>query len=43
MYKVLFYKDKNGKEPVYDYIKDLASKKAKSELNDFLQRSKENV
>ncbi len=29
MYKIYFYKDRNGKEPVKDYIQELASHKDK--------------
>ncbi len=29
-YSIYFYKDKNGKEPVLEYIKDLLSKKDKN-------------
>ncbi len=30
MYQIYFYKDKNGKEPVKDYIQELASNKDKN-------------
>ncbi|MDR2048034.1 MAG: type II toxin-antitoxin system RelE/ParE family toxin [Treponema sp.] len=30
MYEVIFYKDKNGKEPVKEYIQDLARQKGKN-------------
>ena len=30
MYEIYFYKDKNGKEPVKDYIQELASNKDKN-------------
>jgi phage-related protein len=29
MFEVIFYKDKNGKEPVYEYLQDLAHRKGK--------------
>jgi phage-related protein len=29
MYEVVFYKDKNGKEPVNEYLQDLAQRKGK--------------
>ena len=30
MYQIYFYKDKNGKEPVKEYINELASHKDKN-------------
>ena len=30
MYKAIFYRDKNGREPVLEYIKELASRSDKS-------------
>ena len=32
MYEIYFYKDKNGKEPVKEYIAGLAAKKDKDKL-----------
>ncbi len=29
MYEIVFYKDRNGNEPVYDYLKELADSKSK--------------
>ncbi|MDR3122735.1 MAG: type II toxin-antitoxin system RelE/ParE family toxin, partial [Treponema sp.] len=29
MYEVVFYRDKNGKEPVHEYLQDLARQKGK--------------
>ena len=29
MHKIYFYRDKNGKEPVYDYLRELTQKKDK--------------
>ncbi|NLL37804.1 MAG: type II toxin-antitoxin system RelE/ParE family toxin [Fretibacterium sp.] len=29
MHKIVFYKDRSGKEPVYDYMKELAESKSK--------------
>jgi phage-related protein len=43
VYSIFFYKDGNGKEPVADYIKDLASKKDKNsrvkanKINDYIE------
>ena len=43
MYAIVFYKDKNGKELVADYIKELASKKDKNsriklnKINDYIE------
>lgn len=30
MHKIYFYKDRNGNEPVFEYLKELASKKDKN-------------
>lgn len=43
MHKINFYKDRNGKEPVLDYLKELISKKDKdsrikaNKINDFIE------
>lgn len=43
MHQINFYKDKNGKEPVLEYLKELASKKDKNsrikanKINDYIQ------
>lgn len=43
MYKIYFYKDKRGKQPVYDYLLELKSKNDKdsriklNKHNDYLQ------
>ncbi len=43
MHKVRFYQDRNGKEPVFDYLKELACKKDKdsriklSKINDYIE------
>lgn len=43
MYKVIFYKDKNGKEPVYDYMKGLSGRTSKdsrvklNKINDYIE------
>jgi len=43
LYKIIFYKDRRGKRPVADYIKELAGKKDKAsrikleKINDYLQ------
>lgn len=43
MYKIYFYKDAKGNEPVLDYLKELASKRDKdsriklNKLNDYIQ------
>ena len=43
MYKIHFYKDKNGNEPVLEYLKELAKKEDKdsrikrSKINDYIQ------
>ena len=43
MYKVLFYKDKNGKEPVVEYLRSLCSKTDKNsrinanKINDYIE------
>ncbi len=43
MHTIYFYKDKNGNEPVLDYMRELASKKSKdsriklNKLNDYIE------
>lgn len=43
MYDIYFYKDKNGKEPVLDYLKDLSKQKGKdsrikfNKVNDYIE------
>lgn len=43
MYQIRFYKDKNGKEPVIDYMKELKNKKDKdsriklNKISDYIQ------
>ena len=43
MYQVYFYKDKNGKQPVLDYLKELCSKQDKdsrikaNKINDYIE------
>ena len=43
MYKIHFYKDKNGKEPVYEYLRELTAKKDKdsrikaNKINDYIE------
>lgn len=43
MYKIYFYRDKDGNEPVLDYLKELVSKKGKdsrikaNKINDYIQ------
>lgn len=43
LYQIRFYKDKNGKEPVVDYIKELKNKKDKdsriklNKISDYIQ------
>ena len=43
MHKVYFYRDKNGNEPVFDYMAELAKKKDKdsriklSKINDYIE------
>jgi len=43
VYEIFFYKDKNGKEPVKEYIKDLANRKGKNsriklnKIQDYIQ------
>lgn len=43
MHKIYFYKDKNGSEPVLDYLKELLSKKDKdsrikaNKINDYIE------
>lgn len=43
MYKIYFYKDRNNKEPVLDYLRELSSKKDKdsrikaNKVNDYIE------
>ncbi|HEL2412805.1 TPA: type II toxin-antitoxin system RelE/ParE family toxin [Streptococcus suis] len=43
MYTIYFYKDKNGMEPVLEYLRELASKKGKdsriklNKINDYIE------
>ena len=43
MYKIHFYKDRSGKEPVLDYLRDLSRKKDKdsrikaNKINDYIE------
>lgn len=43
MYEIIFYKDKNGKEPVLDYMRELRNHKDKdsriklNKINDYIQ------
>ncbi len=43
MYTIYFYKDKDGKEPVLEYLRELASKKGKdsriklNKINDYIE------
>lgn len=43
MHKIHFYKDRNGKEPVFDYMAELAKKKDKdsrvklNKINDYIE------
>ena len=43
MHKIYFYKDKNGNEPVLDYMRELASQKSKdsciklNKINDYIE------
>ena len=43
MHRIYFYKDKNGKEPVAEYIRELAGKKDKNsriklnKINDYIE------
>lgn len=43
MHKIYFYRDKNGNEPVLDYLKELLSKKGKdsrikaNKINDYIE------
>ena len=43
MHNIVFYKDKNGKEPVYEYLRELSQNKDKdsrikaNKLNDYIQ------
>ena len=44
MYKIIFYKDKNGKSPTADYLRDLTAKTDKdsrikaNKINDYIQQ-----
>lgn len=46
LHKIHFYKDKNGKEPVLEYMKELAGKKDKdsriklNKINDYIEALK---
>jgi len=46
LYEIHFYKDKNGKEPVFEYMKELAGKKDKdsriklNKINDYIEALK---
>lgn len=46
MYEIHFYKDKNGKEPVLEYMKELAGKNDKdsriklNKINDYIEALK---
>ena len=48
MYRILFYKDKNGRQPALDYIRDIAKKKDKdsrinlNKINDYIEALKQN-
>lgn len=43
MYEIIFYKDKNGVEPVYEYLQQLAAKSNKdsriklNKINDYIE------
>ena len=43
MYKIYFYKDRNGKEPVFEYLKELATRRDKdsrikvNKINDYIE------
>ncbi|AAK75253.1 TPA: type II toxin-antitoxin system RelE/ParE family toxin [Streptococcus pneumoniae] len=43
MHNIYFYKDKNGNEPVFDYMRELTSKKGKdsriklNKINDYIE------
>ena len=43
MYRVIFYKDRNGKEPVFEYIRELVARADKdsrikaNKINDYIQ------
>ncbi|HFU4011898.1 TPA: type II toxin-antitoxin system RelE/ParE family toxin [Streptococcus suis] len=43
MYTIYFYKDKNGKEPIVEYLRELASKNGKesriklNKINDYIE------
>lgn len=42
MYEIYFYRDKNGKEPVREYISELAAKKDKDsriKLNKIMEKA----
>lgn len=45
MYEIYFYKDKNGIEPVLDYLKELTAKRDKdsrikaNKMNDYIEIS----
>lgn len=47
MYQIFFYKDKNGKEPVLEYLRELSSKKDKNsrikanKINDYIETLKQ--
>ena len=47
MYRVYFYRDRNGKEPVADYLRELAGQKDKSsriklnKINDYIEALKQ--
>lgn len=48
MYRILFYKDKKGRQPALDYIRDIAKKKDKdsrinlNKINDYIEALKQN-
>ena len=48
MYRILFYKDKKGRQPALDYIRDIAKKKDKDSrinlnmINDYFEALKQN-
>jgi phage-related protein len=43
MYRIVFYRDRNGKEPVYEYLRELSTRSDKdsrikaNKLNDYIQ------
>lgn len=43
MYEIVFYRDRNGKEPVFEYMQELSQKRSKdsriklSKINDYIQ------